>query len=142
MRRKPLHKDAHPAVCSAAALAQLFVSGVESSQESTREDLLATFSAALRLAHLATELDETEATEVESTEMQHQLLLQEIWTQAVKVDSCVLPLLFLSATFAALLFHLPIRWKKPNEGEDFNEACENSFFCALLEHFLLAGKLR
>ncbi|VDK34183.1 unnamed protein product [Taenia asiatica] len=118
MRRMPSHKDACPAVCSAAALAQLFVSEVESSQESTREDLLTTFSAALRLAHLAQELDETEATEVESTEMQHQMLLQEIWTQAVKVDS----------------------WKKPNEDEDFNEACENSFFYALLGHCLLAGE--
>ncbi|KAL5972211.1 hypothetical protein TSMEX_000079 [Taenia solium] len=118
MRRMPPHKDACPAVCSAAALAQLFVSEVESSQESTREDLITTFSAALRLACLAQDLDETEATEVESTEMQHQMLLQEIWTQAVKVDS----------------------WKKPNEDEDFNEACENSFFYALLGHCLLAGE--
>ncbi|KAL5105148.1 hypothetical protein TcWFU_003344 [Taenia crassiceps] len=117
MRRKPSHKDTDPAVYSAAALAQLFVSEVESLQAS-REDLLTIFSAALRLAHLAMELDETEATEVESAEVQHQLLLQEIWAQAVKVDS----------------------WKKPNEGEDFNEACESSFFYALLEHCLPSGE--
>ncbi|EUB61238.1 hypothetical protein EGR_03913 [Echinococcus granulosus] len=118
LRLKPSHKDADAAVCSAAELAQLFVSGVTSpSQDSAREDLLVAFSAALRLAYLAIELDETGATEVASMGMQQQLLLQEIWAQAVKVDS----------------------WKKPDEGGDFNEACEHSFFYALLEHCLLAG---
>ncbi|VDM32924.1 unnamed protein product [Hydatigera taeniaeformis] len=121
MRRKSPHQDADLAVCSAAALAQLFVSEIESSsQKLTREDLLVTFSTALRLAQLALELDETEAAEVDSVEMQHQLLFQEIWAQAVKVDA----------------------WKKPNDDGDFNEACENSFFYALLDHCLRAGKLR
>ena len=72
------------AVLPPAALARLYVAEVGEAEGERRADLLATFSIALRLAQLATEVEEAGE---DPEDQQKRALLEEIWSQAVKVDS-------------------------------------------------------
>ena len=138
-------------VLTPASLARLIVADVlphgeeEGSPSSLslqrRADLLDTFSDALRLAQLSTEVKDEES-EVKPMEQQQSLLV-EIWSRAVEIDSWVVSPF--PAQFSRIILGdstlLPFRLKKPDEAGDFEKACEGSFFYALLGRCLRSGEL-
>ncbi|KAM7539058.1 hypothetical protein Aperf_G00000051337 [Anoplocephala perfoliata] len=117
IRRGQLKSDS---VFPSHILAPQFIANISKADSAqVREELLMNFSIALRLAQLYTELNEDHFNSDARRENQEKLLTR-IWAQAVKVDS--------------------LNKKPGGGGEEFNGACEDSFFYALLEHCLLSGR--
>uniref|UniRef100_A0A0R3TBC6 Nucleoporin_C domain-containing protein n=1 Tax=Rodentolepis nana TaxID=102285 RepID=A0A0R3TBC6_RODNA len=117
IRRGQLNSDE---VLPSHALASQYIADITKVDSAEiDEDLLMKFSAALRLAQLYTELDEDHLS-FEARREKQEKLLSRIWTQAINVD-------YLN--------------KKPDETDDFNEACVSSFFYALLTTCLQSDDL-
>nr|CDS35250.1 expressed protein [Hymenolepis microstoma] len=117
IRRGQLNSDV---VLPSHALASQYIADIAKvDSEQVSEDLLVNFSAALRLARLYTELDEDHLSPDARREKQEKLLAR-IWARAINVD-------YLN--------------KKPDESDEFNEACVNSFFYALLTSCLQSDDL-